>query len=88
MGVASNDPQTWIGLLIAVLLGLIVWNAKRLIRKQDEHDRRIARLESRVATKEDIDVLHDCISDMKETMNAQHVQILERILRLSRVDPR
>jgi hypothetical protein len=87
-----NDPKTWLGSVLAVLASLFAWSAKRqmegfdkdqveTLKQLEAHSTRLRQLEMEVARRSDIDHLHQQISTLSDRMNAQHVQILNALVK-------
>lgn len=72
--------QHLVELLIASLVGLAVYNLRRLVTSQDDHDRRIVALETDRITRDDFDELRHSLTATAANNQTRVEQRLDRIM--------
>ncbi|MEY4761264.1 MAG: hypothetical protein RLZZ200_1120 [Pseudomonadota bacterium] len=81
---SSNDPKSWFGVIAAAFTGLLLWNTKRHVAKQDDHSLRIRALETDRVTKGDITAVYERIEDLSKQSARQHEMSLRVIAAAAR----
>ena len=76
---SSNDPKSWFGVIAAAFTGLLLWNTRRHIAKQDAHDERLRLLETDRVTKGDITAVYERIDMLSKQSARQHEMTLKTI---------
>jgi hypothetical protein len=71
--------QHLVELLIAGLLGLAIYNLRRLVTEQDDHGKRITALETNRVTRDDFDELR---SSLMATATQNHERVEQRLDRI------
>lgn len=66
-----------LGVLVMALFGVLL---TRALNRQDQHDARIRALEQTVATKPDVERIHERIDELGVQMNEQHATILRTLV--------
>ena len=82
----TNDPKSWFGVAAAAFTGLLLWNAKRHVAKQDAHNERLRLLETDRVTKGDITAVYERIEDLSKQSARQHEMAL-RVIAATRRGP-
>lgn len=75
----TNDPKSWFGVVAAAFTGLLLWNTKRHVAKQDAHDERLRELEADRVTKGDITAVYERIEGLSKQSARQHEMTLRVI---------
>jgi hypothetical protein len=76
---STGDPKSWFGVVAAAFTGLLLWNTKRHVAKQDAHDERLRQLETDRVTKGDITAVYEKIDQLSKQSARQHEMALRVI---------
>lgn len=75
----GDDPKSWFGVIAAAFTGLLLWNTKRHVAKQDDHSMRIRALETDRVTKGDITAVYERVNELSDQSARQHEMTLKMI---------
>ena len=79
-----DNPKTWLEGVIAAMFTWAIWGSKRAIdsfdRTQSDHADRLNRLETTVATKNDVVAVVDRMNEISDQSRDQHAQILSLLV--------